>query len=219
MKHKDFDFQVKSVDESGEFSGYLSVFNAVDSYREAVMPGAFEDSINKWKAKGRNVPILWQHRSAQPIGPFTSLKEDDHGLHVEGRLLVKDVQQSREAHALMKANVISGMSIGYDPIGEELDKDNGVVKLTKIDLWEGSIVTFPANDDARIESVKSILAKGDIPSLSDFESLLRDAGFSRKQATIIASRGLKVLQGEPEESAAAAIAELTNLKFTLKGNR
>ena len=62
-----------------------------------------------------------------------------------------------------------------------------------------SIVTFPANTDSRIDAVKSHLAKGELPSLSDFEKFLREAGFSKSQATAIAGHGLRpLLQGEPD---------------------
>lgn len=71
--------------------------------------------------------------------------------------------------------------------------------LTKLDLVEISLVTFPANDDARIDTIKSKLAHGSLPSLPEFEQLLREAGFSKTQAAVIANRGLKhLLRSESE---------------------
>lgn len=197
LEHKDFDFQVKAVSDDGLFSGYLSVFGVIDSYRDIVMPGAFAESLARWKEKKALPPVLWQHRSGEPIGPFTKMVEDGRGLYVEGKLLVNEVQRAKEAHALLKAGAISGMSIGYETIGEEIDKEQRARKLTKLELWEGSIVTFPANPDARVDAVKAALNGGGLPSLPEFERFLREAGFSKTQAAAIASRGLAhVLRSE-----------------------
>jgi phage head maturation protease len=80
LKIRDFDLEIKSVDDDGKFTGYGSVFGVVDSYREIVAKGAFADSLKAIKAKGRPVPVLWQHRSGQPIGVYDILVDDDHGL-------------------------------------------------------------------------------------------------------------------------------------------
>jgi hypothetical protein len=56
----------------------------------------------QWKESGRLPPVLWQHRSGEPIGPFVEMAEDGVGLRVKGQLLVDDVQRAKEARALMK---------------------------------------------------------------------------------------------------------------------
>ncbi|MCX4186762.1 HK97 family phage prohead protease [Methylophaga sp. OBS4] len=211
MKHKSFPLEIKELDQQGEFSGYLSVFGNVDSYREVVMPGAFTESLGNWATKGRLPPILWQHRPDSPIGPFTEMKEDDTGLYVEGRLLIGTVQKAKEAYELLKEKVISGMSIGFETIGEEWDKDNRLRRLTKLNLWEGSIVTFPANEAAQVDAVKSILTQGELPTEREFEDFLREAGFSKTQAAAITNHGLgKLLRGEPasNEEAKSLLASL-----------
>lgn len=198
-EQKTFPFEVKAIEDTGEFSGYLSVFGNVDSWRDIVMPGAFAETLAEWHSKGRLPPVLWQHRGGEPIGPFTKMQEDQKGLYVEGRLLVNELQRAKEAHALVKHKVVSGMSIGFETIGEEWDKENRVRKLTKVKLWEGSIVTFPANEQAQIEAVKSALEGGGMPSLKEFEAFLREAGFSKTQAAAIAGRGLAhLLRSESE---------------------
>lgn len=200
LKSRDFHFQVKAVEKDGFFSGYGSVFGEVDSYREIVAPGAFAASLAARAAKGRKLPILWQHRSDQPLGIYDVAREDGTGLYLEGRLLVDDVTQAREAHALMKAGALTGLSIGYYVTGESWNEKDRIRTLTAVDLEETSLVTFPANDSARIESVKSRIARGDALSLPEFESFLREAGFSKSQAAAIAGRGYKHLmeRGEPD---------------------
>jgi HK97 family phage prohead protease len=194
LKHRQVPFAFKALKDDGTFEGYASTFGNADQIRDVVMPGAFADSIVSWKAQEAMPPCLWQHDSYSPIGATTDLAEDGKGLFVAGQLLIKDVQQSREAFALAKAKVVRGMSIGYDPIEEEYDGKTNVNKLIKLDLWEYSFVTFPMNTEATITSIKSMLAGGDLPSLSDFEDFLREAGnFSRTQAKAIAGHGLRSL--------------------------
>jgi hypothetical protein len=43
------------------------------------------------------------------------------------------------------------------------------------------------------EEVKAGIAHGRLPSLPEFEDILREAGFSKSQAAVIANRGLKHL--------------------------
>lgn len=191
LKHRQVPFAFKAVKDDGTFEGYASVFGNADGYRDVVMPGAFADSLVKWKEQDAMPPILWQHQSFSPIGATTEIAEDGKGLKVSGQLLIKDVQQAREAYALAKAKVVRGLSIGYDPQEEEYDGKTNVNRLLKVDLWEYSFATFPANTEATITQVKSLLAGGDLPSLSEFEDFLREAGsFSRSQAKAIAGHGL-----------------------------
>lgn len=216
LKHRQFGFKVKATGDDGTFAGYGSVFNNADAYRDVVMPGAFAKTLASWKEQEALPPCLWQHNSQSPIGPFTLMAEDGKGLYVEGQLLIKDVQQAREAYALLKSGTIRGMSIGYDipDGGMEYDGKTNVWKLNEIDLWECSIATFPANVEATVTSVKSILASGRNPTIPEFEELLRDAaGFSRKQATAIASVGYaKFLQqrdaGDGDGSETIALDDL-----------
>lgn len=210
IKTKTFAFDVKSVDaKTGHFEGYLSVFNNKDSYGDIVLPGAFAKSLSRWNEKGRLPPVLWQHRSGEPIGPFTRMAEDGNGLWVEGELLVDDIPRAREARALMQAKAVSGMSIGFMAVEEDFDAKAGVNYLKELDLWEGSIVTFPANEQAQVTAVKNLCRGNDLPSLKDFEKFLREAGFSKTQATAIAGNGLAhLLRSESDSQAKDDLADL-----------
>ena len=195
-----FGFKVKSISESGEFSGYGSVFGVKDSYSDIVMPGAFAKSLAKWEEKGELPALLWQHKPDEPIGVFTKMEEDDHGLYVEGKLLIDDDPLAKRAYAHLKAGSIKAMSIGYQLVEYDYDKDKGAFQLKEIDLWETSLVTFPANEEARIDNVKSSLQGGELPQPALVEQCLRDAGFSRKQAKTILSGGYKALRDADGEA-------------------
>ena len=214
MNKKDLSFEIKAVSDDGLFSGYASVFDNVDSYGDIVRKGAFVESIGEWEAKGKMPPILWNHDPSDPIGVYTKMQEDDKGLFVEGRLLIDDVPRAKQTHALMKAGVIDGLSIGYRVKEYLYNVDEEVTDLIKLSLREVSIVTFPANPETRIEAVKSRLDAGELPTLSEFEKFLREAGFSKSQATAIAGHGLRKLLSDSAPEAKSIRNALNILKGT-----
>lgn len=197
LKHLDMPFQVKAVSEDGIFSGYGSVFGVIDSYKEIVVAGAFAESL-----KTRQPSLLWQHRSGEPIGIYTGVKEDAVGLHVEGKLALKTARGA-EAYELLKMGAVSGLSIGFQVREESYDRVSGINTLKALDLWEVSLVTFPANDAARVTGVKSI---ADIENLKDAEAYLRDVGgFSKSQALGLVAR-IKAAQGRSDSDVLGELA-------------
>ncbi len=171
-------FELKSIDDdSGTITGYGSVFGIEDYYNDIVLPGAFAASISEIQASGRPLPMLWQHNDHEPIGSWDELTEDEHGLLMKGTILKNDVARAKEAYALAKAKVLTGLSIGYIPRDHSTDQKTGVRMLKQVELWETSLVTFPANDAARTTDVKSI------KNVTDLERHLRQAGgLSRNEA-------------------------------------
>lgn len=155
MKHKSFHLtEIKTDDESRTVEGWASTFGNMDSYGDIVMPGAFVDSI-----KERMPKMLWQHDSAQPVGVWTGAAETAQGLYVKGSLL--DTTLGNDVYKMLKAGAITDMSIGYATKEADYDHDTGVRKLKKVDLWEVSLVTFPANDKANITMVKAAMEEID----------------------------------------------------------
>lgn len=201
-------FKLKAKpDDSGVFEGYASVFDVVDSYKETIRKGAFVESLKEHKRNGTMPKMLWQHDWDKPIGVWELMEEDDHGLFVRGKLLKDEVQQAREAYALLREGALDGMSIGYIPLAWEKNaEDEDVIDLTKIDLWENSVVTFPANPEARVTEVRTLPK-----TIREFESLLRDAGFSAQAAKAVAASGFKArtdARDEPDQGVAAVLAVL-----------
>jgi HK97 family phage prohead protease len=185
---------LKSLTDAGTFTGYGSVFSTADKVRDVVEPGAFEKSLKLWQSNGRSVPVLWQHKTDEPIGTWDDLEEDDYGLLGTAGLWLEEAPYARLAHKGMKTKAITGLSIGYRVKREEFDKKSGNNRLLELDLVEISVVTNPAHDDARIEGVKSIIEAGKLPTLPEFEKALREAfGFSKTQAKAIAGNGLSKL--------------------------
>ena len=158
-KHIDRPFEIKSVASDGIIEGYASVYGEIDSYRDVVVKGAFDASLNyRYRDKGRKgIPMLDQHDSRTPIGLWLidDVKEDDKGLLVRGQINMR-VQKGVENHALAEQGALSGLSIGYTTKLDEWDESGSIRILKEIDLWEISMVTFPAGDSARVTSVKSV---------------------------------------------------------------
>ncbi|WP_296125408.1 HK97 family phage prohead protease [Pseudomonas sp. Ga0074129] len=196
----DMPLTVKSVSDTGEFEGYGSVFGVEDSSGDVVVRGAFSASLERWAAKGRLPALLWQHNMSEPIGVYTEMREDETGLYVKGRLLIDADPLAKRAHGHMKAGSLSGLSIGYMLDDYEYDKEKGIWILKAIDLWEVSLVTFPANDEARISDVKSLLERGETPPPSKVEKALREVGFSGTQAKAFMAKGYSAIT--PREAGA-----------------
>lgn len=150
---KTLQWQVKAITEEGVFSGYGSVFGVCDFAREIVASGAFSKSLARWKGKKSLPALLWMHDPAQPIGVWTAMHEDAHGLKVQGKLALR-TKAGREAYELLKMGAISGLSIGYRVVGSRIEPQKKARVLTEVDLFEVSLVTFPANDAARVRAVK-----------------------------------------------------------------
>lgn len=154
FQKRDLNFRA-SVNDEGIFEGYLSTYDDVDSYGTYFIPGAWDKSIERFNS-GEVIPVLWSHDRSKPIGKFTELKSDDKGLWGRGKLTMED-PQAKIAYAHMKDGSVMGLSVGF-----ELDYDNVIYNrmldalgIAEADLFECSVVVFPANTNAKITNFKS----------------------------------------------------------------
>ena len=136
-----------ALKEGAEIAGYASLFGAPDHGGDVVQAGAYGASLARLARAASGVKMLWQHDPTRPIGVWDEVQEDGKGLYVKGRLLL-DVQAAREAHVLLQAGAIDGLSIGYRTLRAE--GKGGRRLLHEIELWEVSLVTFPMLPDARV---------------------------------------------------------------------
>jgi HK97 family phage prohead protease len=174
--------EVKEVRDSGAIAGYGSTFGNIDQGFDIVEKGAFAESLEE-----RGLPkMLWGHDFFEPpIGKWQKASEDEHGLLLEGKLNL-DTQRGQEVHSGLKMQTLDGLSIGYLEKESDVDK-RGIRHLKEVELFEVSVVTFPMNEMARVDTVKNRIAQG--IGKVELEKVLRDAGFSRTQAKRFIAEG------------------------------
>lgn len=215
LERKSFSMEVKAEGDGSRFTGLGAVFGNEDFGGDMIMKGAFKQTLKDIAAKGRKVPILWQHDTYEPIGYWENLKETDEGLMGDGVLLVDSIDRAKGAAGLIKSGAVSGLSIGYRVPrgGAEYDSDQDVRVLKSLDLHEISVVTFPMNDEARIDAVKAAdMSKRDLERV-----LTQDAGLSRSVARTLMSEGYKGVQsmhdaGEDYDEIAMLLKQSIKLK-------
>lgn len=213
------DVQLKMDGDAGKFSGYASVFGGVDSYGDTIIRGAFDSTLRKYgKPK-----MFYNHDWNMPVGKFTTAKEDDHGLYVEGEL-TPGQSLATDVHAAMKHGTVDGLSIGgYLNEGDyEPGADGGRVIRKWSRLMEVSPVVFPADSAARIGNVKMIDFESVLPECKterELEKLLRDAGLGKWEATAVVSRAKAIFEGRDalEDADAKALAEIASRSERLAG--
>tara|TARA_R110000772_G_C13310322_1_gene440412 strand:- start:18263 stop:19060 length:798 start_codon:yes stop_codon:yes gene_type:complete len=193
------DFKIKAIEEEDEgffiFEGFASTFGNVDSDGDIIHKGAFLESLKK-----RMPVVLWQHNRQEPIGMPVTLEETDEGLFIRARLPKADTFVSGRVIPQMKVGSITKMSIGFFILeaNEEKIDDRWILNITKVDLLEFSLVTFPANDQADVTAFKSLKEVDDAKALRSY--LTEELGLSIKERDTLISK-VKSLFGSdgPEE--------------------
>ena len=218
---KDFalEIDIKEVQEDGTFSGFASTFGGKpDSYGDIVVAGAFAKTITKNGYGGNGIKMLLGHDTTKVIGVWTSFAENSKGLLVQGKLAIKTTLGS-DVYELVKIGALNTMSIGYNVNSYEIEKQKDgkqIRYLKEIDLWEVSLVTFPANVNARVTGVKTITMEdiSDVKDVRQAEQALCDAGFSIKASKYLISVLKKSNHGACDGASLLNVVE--NCKENLK---
>lgn len=125
-------------------SGYVSRFDVADRSGDVVRPRAFVGAR-------ADIPLLWQHDPARPIGRVLRLTEDAKGLRMEAGVS-PDCRDGLDALALLRSRAIDGLSFGYR-VKAARRRPEGGRELLRLDLVECSVVTLPMHVDARVDRV------------------------------------------------------------------
>ena len=168
--------------ENGIVEGYASTWTKTpDSYGDIVIKGAFTDTLKKRKATGHPFPLCFNHDFDQIIGAVFEAEEDDYGLKIRASFL--NTPAAQEKRELVKEGIVWQFSFAYSVLGSEApteeEKKQGIFqKLTKLDLYEVSLVPVPANQTAVVTEIKNDdtaeIKAGKRNSAKD-EALIRDA--------------------------------------------
>lgn len=163
LQFKTLQGAVKDIDTTGRVvTGYFSSFGNVDSDGDVIIRGAFERTLRERGPQGKNkIMHLWQHDPYRPIGKPAVLKEDDKGLYFE--TYMPETTLGNDTLKLYEAGIINEHSIGFRVMDSENKGDYN--ELKEIMLWEGSSVTWGANEETPATGIKAIFK--DETSLSD----------------------------------------------------
>jgi HK97 family phage prohead protease len=159
------EFKADDDDGNGSFEGRASTFGEIDSYGDVVDSGAYAETIPEFLERGF---VGWGHDWTDPIGYFVDAKERSDGLFVKG-VFHGDAESQRKRAIVQEraaAGKFIGLSIGFQPIEWQMrEVDERTVRaLTKIKLFEVSLVTVPAERNSHVTSVKEAL-EDELPAL------------------------------------------------------
>ncbi|RBL69809.1 HK97 family phage prohead protease [Pseudomonas sp. MWU13-2625] len=194
-------FELKAVDDAGNFEGYAAVFNNVDLGDDVILPGAFTKVKTTRSGK---LKLALYHDLTRLVG-LADFTQDDHGLLVKGKVN-QAVSYAKDAYELMKAGILDSMSIGFNTIKADFEERAGrtIRVIKEAELWEASFVPFGMNPAAQVLTVKS--------DIRLFENALRDRmGLSQKEAAAVASLGYPALRRDGGSEATAIVEELKDI--------
>ena len=147
------------VDDSGSISGYFSTYDEEpDSYGDIVAPGAFTETIAKRKETGHPFPLCFNHNFDAVIGTVDTIEDTEKGPLITAGFL--NTEKAQEVREMVKSGAVWQFSFAYDIVEAKAPTDEQKLKgieqvLTKLDLYEVSIVVVPANQNAVMTDVKS----------------------------------------------------------------
>lgn len=135
--------------------------------RELFDPGSLEHA--------ETAVILWQHDRESPIGRVTRAEDTDEGMVITARL--STTARADEALTLTRDGVVTGLSIGFEPLEYAIEHDDetdtDTLHWTRVRVREFSLVTFPAYDTARTRAIRSTLVPERTPAMPSTDSLTR----------------------------------------------
>jgi HK97 family phage major capsid protein/HK97 family phage prohead protease len=144
--------EIKKVDEEERVISGIASTPTPDRVGDVVEPMGAKFSLP--------MPLLWQHRSGEPVGHVEWAKPGKDGIPFRARF-VKTNEPGRlkdrldEAWQSVKLGLVRAVSIGFSILEISRMKDGGY-HILEWEWLELSVVTIPANQDATIQTVKSI---------------------------------------------------------------
>lgn len=163
IQFKNLIAKVGEIEVKGQtVAGYFAEFNSLDHDGDIILPGAMDKSIEERGPNGSNqIMHLLQHDSWRPLGKPNVLRSDSKGLYFETNM--PDTTIGIDTIKLYAAGVYNEHSIGYQVLQWEMKydeaKDEQIRLLKEIKLWEGSTVTWGANENTPFTGFKDLAVK------------------------------------------------------------
>ena len=191
MKNKTIVLQASAFkynEQTGIFECYGNVKGNVDRARDKTMNGAYVKSIARHKASGTMPKMYYMHDDQSlPVGTWLDMREDDHGLWMQGKLA--KTSMGRDIEILAKDGEITSFSIGYHEIKSNRNLQ-GINELEEVDLVEVSWVNdhMACNQESRLTNIKNCLEDGELPTKRELQKFLSDNGLSKRESEKIVNR-------------------------------
>lgn len=152
--------EFKADGGSGLFAALVSAFGNKDLNGDRVMPGAFTDTLERWREKGTRIPVVWSHGHDNPedfIGEVDpkDIKQTEKGLVVAGKFFVDESPRAASIFDLMKRGLISAWSFAFAPVYERMGED-GTREIHALDLFEVGPTLIGANPEAQTIALKAL---------------------------------------------------------------
>jgi hypothetical protein len=161
MEHKYKTFEIKAqAEDNGMIAGYFSTYDETpDSYGDIIVPGAFTKTLKKRAESGHPFPLCFNHDFSAIIGAVDKVEDTEKGPYFEASFL--DTALAQDVRKMVKSGAIYQFSFAYDVLGWEKpskeQQEKGIANiLTELEVFEISVVTVPANQNAVATEVKSI---------------------------------------------------------------
>ena len=154
--------EIKDMDvEKRQVAVYLSKFDVIDSDNDLIRKGAFAKSIQEHgpnSASNRKIQFLRFHDWSKPIGKFLELAYDYNGLFAVAQLGQSTLGE--DAWNDYSDGIIREHSIGFQYVPDKTkwiedatNERGGYWLISEVKLWEGSAVTFGANEFTNVVDV------------------------------------------------------------------
>ena len=157
MKYKTIELK---ADEVGGISGFFSTYDKTpDSYGDIIEPGAFTNTLKKREESGHPFPLCFNHDFSAVIGAVDSVKDTEKGPFIEAHFL--DTQLAQDVRKMLQSGAIYQFSFAYDVLKARAPYEDeakaGVMNvLEELEVFEISVVTVPANQNAVVTEVKAV---------------------------------------------------------------
>jgi len=182
---------IEDVDSvKGIVTGYFSAFNNIDSDGDVIVSGAYKKTVGENGPMGRNrIMHLLQHNPLMPLAKPMELIEDGKGLRFVSK--ITETSYGKDVIKLYAEGVFNEHSVGFEIV--KSDNKAGYREIREIKLWEGSTVTWGANPNTPIESMKSWDKPKSEEMIAKFCNILRNGDVS-DESMIQIEIGLKQIQ-------------------------
>ena len=201
---------IEDVDDvKGIVTGYFSAFNNIDFDGDVIVSGAYKKSIAENGPMGRNrIMHLLQHNPLMPLAKPIELMEDAKGLRFTSK--ITETSYGKDVIKLYSEGVFNEHSVGFEII--KADNKAGYREIKEIKLWEGSTVTWGANPNTPIESMKSWDKPKSEEMLAKFCNILRNGDVS-DESMIQLEIGLKQIENHLKALESVQIVESEATQF------